>query len=155
VPGVEGVTIRRAGLGDLDELLVLGAEYCAADGHDFDAETVDAGFAGLLADDSRGIVLVADTGDGPPHHVDGYAVVTWGWSVEIGGLDVVLDELYVRTRGRGVGTALIDAVECACRERGVKRIFLETERPNQRARRLYARHGYQVDDSIWMSKELP
>jgi GNAT superfamily N-acetyltransferase len=154
VPGVEGVTIRRAGLGDLGELLVLGAEYCAADGHDFDAETVGAGFAGLLADDSRGIVLVADNGDGPPHHVDGYAVVTWGWSVEIGGLDVVLDELYVRTRGRGVGTALIDAVECACRERGVKRIFLETERPNERARRLYARHGYEVDDSIWMSKEL-
>ena len=32
-------------------------------------------------------------------------------------------------------------------ERGVKRIFLETERPNERARRLYARHGYQADDS--------
>ena len=152
MPGVEGVTIRRAGPGDLEALLVLGAEYCAADGHDFDVDTVAAGFTGLLDDDAHGIVLVADAG--PPHHVDGYAVVTWGWSVEIGGLDVVLDELYVRTRGRGVGTALIDAIERACRERGVKRIFLETERPNERARRLYARHGYHVDDSVWMSKEL-
>jgi GNAT superfamily N-acetyltransferase len=156
VPAVEGVTIRRAEPADLDELLVLGAEYCAADGHRFDAPTVRAGFTGLLADDDFGIVLVADSCDldGTARHTLGYAVVTWGWSVEIGGLDVVLDELYVRTRGHGVGSALIDAVERNCRERGVKRIFLETERPNERARNLYARHGYSVDDSIWMSKEL-
>lgn len=147
---VEAVTIRRARPADLDELLVLGAEYCAADGHDFDAETVRAGFAGLLGDDEHGVVLVADDGE----RLDGYGVVTWGWSVEIGGLDVVLDELFVRTRGRGVGTTLIDAVETVCRDRGVKRIFLETERPNERARSLYARHGYEIDDSIWMSKEL-
>ena len=38
--------------------------------------------------------------------------------------------------------------------RGVKRIFLETELANDGARRLYGRHGYQVDTSIWMSKEL-
>jgi GNAT superfamily N-acetyltransferase len=150
VAAVEGVTIRRARPGDLDQLLVLGAEYCAADGHRFDVDTVRAGFAGLLDDDAHGIVLVAADGE----HLHGYAVVSWGWSVEIGGLDVVLDELYARTRGQGVGTALIEAVERSCRERGVKRIFLETERPNEGARRLYGRHGYLIDDSIWMSKEL-
>jgi ribosomal protein S18 acetylase RimI-like enzyme len=45
-------------------------------------------------------------------------------------------------------------LEDDCRARGVLRIFLETERPNARARSLYARHGYTKDDSIWMSKEL-
>ena len=128
---VEGVTIRPAGPGDLDELMVLGAEYCAADGHEFDADTVRAGFTELLTDDVHGVVLVADVATG--RHLEGYAVVTWGWSVEIGGLDVVLDELYVRLRGQGVGTTLIDEVERVCRDRGVKRIFLETERA-ERAR---------------------
>jgi ribosomal protein S18 acetylase RimI-like enzyme len=41
-----------------------------------------------------------------------------------------------------------------CRRRGARRIFLETERPNESARRLYARHGFTVDDSIWMSLHL-
>ena len=86
--------------------------------------------------------------------IDGYAAITWGWSIEIGGLDVVLDELYVRTRRRGLGGRLVEAAERECRERGVKRIFLETERPNDAARRLYGRHGFVADDSIWMSKEL-
>ena len=131
-------------------LVELAAEYCAADGHAFDEATVRAGFEPLLHDDRHGIVRVAEL-DGV---VEGYGVVTWGWSIEIGGLDVVLDEIYARTRGRGVGTALLRHLEAECRNRGVKRIFLETERPNEAARRLYQREGYEADTSIWMSKEL-
>lgn len=143
-------TVRRAEPADLDLLVELAAEYCAADGHVFDEPTVRAGFAPLLDDDRWGVVWVACRDD----VVDAYGVVTWGWSIEIGGLDVVLDELYVRTRGLGTGTQLIRRLEADCRERGVKRIFLETEVANESARRLYAREGYEADDSIWMSKEL-
>ncbi len=149
------LVIRSAAPADLEHLLVLGAEYAAADGHDFDRDAASAGFAPLLTDDRYGIVHVAESvaADGT-RALDGYGVVTWGWSIEIGGLDVVLDELYVRTRGTGIGTALVTSLERACRERGVKRIFLETERPNEAARRLYARLGFTADDSIWMAKEL-
>lgn len=145
-----GKVVRPAVPDDLDTLVELAAEYCEADGHEFDAETVRAGFTPLLADDRHGIVHVAEV-DGV---IDGYGVVTWGWSIEIGGLDVVLDEIYVRTKGRGLGTALLHHLEAECRDRGVKRIFLETELPNEAARRLYEREGYEADMSIWMSKEL-
>lgn len=131
-------------------MLELCAEYCEADGHAFDPERARAGIIPLLRDDTRGVVLIA-TADGRP---EGYGAVTWGWSIEAGGLDVVLDELYVRTRGVGTGSRLIEAIEATCRDRDVRRIFLESERPNEAARRLYRRHGYTVDDSIWMSKEL-
>lgn len=147
---MDDVTIRRARPGDLDDLVELGVEYCVADGHEVDEPTMRTGFAGLLGDDTYGLVLVALAGDA----VVGYGVVTWGWSVEIGGLDVVLDELYVRTKNTGLGSRLVEAIEAECRARGVKRIFLETERPNVAARRLYARLGWTEDDSIWMSKEL-
>lgn len=158
------VLVRRAVAADLDELIELAAEYCEADGHDFDETTVRAGFGPLLDDDRHGVVLVAvldggvesggAEGGGVEGRVDGYGVVTWGWSIEIGGLDVVLDELYVRSKRRGVGTELIRQLEAECRTRGVKRIFLETELPNDAARRLYEREGYVADSSIWMSKEL-
>lgn len=143
-------TLRRAVPDDLDALVDLAAEYCDADGHAFHEERVRAGFGPLLHHDRLGIVWIAEVDD----VADGYVVVTWGWSIEIGGPDVVLDELYVRTRGRGTGTELLRQVESECRARDVKRIFLETERPNEAARRLYAREGYTADTSIWMSKEL-
>jgi GNAT superfamily N-acetyltransferase len=150
---MEAVTIRRADPHDLDALLVLGAEYAEADGHQFDGTTARAGFAPLLDDDSLGVVVVAaDAGNG--RELVGYGVVTWGWSIEVGGADVVLDELYVRRRGDGIGSELLAEIESRCRARGVKRMFLETERPNAGARRLYLRHGWSPDDSIWMSKEL-
>ena len=142
--------IRRADRNDLPRLLELGAEYCTADGHDIDLDRMRAGFAGLLDDDAHGVVVVVDV-DGS---VEGYGVVTWGWSVEIGGREAVLDELYVRSRNRGLGSQLVAEIERECAGRGVLRIFLETERPNDAARRLYGRLGYAEDDSIWMSKEL-
>jgi GNAT superfamily N-acetyltransferase len=145
-----GIVVRPAAPADLDVLVRLAAEYCAADGHEFDEPTVRAGFAPLLDDDRHGIVFVAEL-DGA---IDGYGVVTWGWSIEIGGLDVVLDEVYAHTKGHGVGTALVRELEAECRARGVKRIFLETELPNEAARRLYEREGFTADSSIWMSKEL-
>lgn len=145
-----GIVVRPGIPGDLDVLVELAAEYCAADGHEFDAATVRAGFTPLLRDDRYGVVRLAEL-DGV---VDGYGVVTWGWSIEVGGLDVVLDEIYARTKSRGVGTALLRALEAECRARGVKRIFLETELPNEAARRLYEREGFTADPSIWMSKEL-
>lgn len=144
------LVIRRSVVDDLDALVELGAEYCAADDHDFDEPTVRAGFAGVIDDDRHGTVLVAErTGV-----VVGYAVVSWGWSIEIGGPDVVLDEIYVRPQGIGIGGLLLAETERTCRQAGAKRIFLETERRNGRARAWYQRVGFEVDDSIWMSKEL-
>ena len=141
------VVVRRAEPSDLETLVELAAEYCAADGHEFVEAMVRDGFGPLLANDDHGTVWMIDD-------TDGYAVVTWGWSIEIGGFEVVFDELYVRTSGQGKGSAALQVVIDDCRRRGAKRIFLETERPNESARRLYARHGFTADDSVWMSLDL-
>ena len=67
---------------------------------------------------------------------------------------MLLDEIYVRDRGQGQGGAVLEEVLDACRQRGLGRMFLETETPNDRARRFYLRHGFAVDDSIWMSRHF-
>lgn len=142
------MTIRRARPADLDLLLVLVAEYCALEGHLFDSSTASAGLGPVLVDDAHGMVWLL----GEP--IDGYAVVTWGWSVEGGGPEALLDEIYVRNRGRGIGGAALDEILEDCRRRGVRRIFLETERSNELARRFYRRHGFTVEDSVWLSLDL-
>jgi GNAT superfamily N-acetyltransferase len=83
-----------------------------------------------------------------------YAVLTWGWSIEAGGAEAVLDEIFVSERDGGVGTALIEHVLDDGRRRGLARIFLETETHNSRVRRFYERRGFRADDSIWMSVEF-
>jgi len=143
--------VRRAAPADLPVLLELVGEYCQADDHDFDETVARAGLEPLLLDDTFGAIWIIDPA---PDTADGYVVVTWGWSIEIGGLDVVLDEFYVRSRGEGKGSDALRVIEAECRRRGVKRIFLETELVNVDARRLYERHGYHADTSVWMSKEL-
>jgi GNAT superfamily N-acetyltransferase len=40
-------------------------------------------------------------------------------------------------RGRGVARALIDAVACWARERGLRRVYWHTQKTNTTARRLY------------------
>lgn len=170
--------LRRAVPSDLDQLVAWNADYCAAEGVPFDAARARGGFAPLLDGDDHGSVwllaapdgVVEGTyrpdedpdgddpdGDDPDHeHVayDGYAVLAHSWSVEIGGAEVVLDELYVVHRGLGTGGRAIEALAAECGRRGVRRMFLETERDNARARALYARCGFTEDDSIWMSRDL-
>jgi GNAT superfamily N-acetyltransferase len=144
------MVIRPATPGDLDAVTALVAEFCEVDAHEFDIERVQRALRPLLAADTYGVVwLLAD--DGPP---TGYAVVTWGYAIESGGRDALLDEIYVRDREHGLGGALLETILDDCRRRGLAQIFLETEQPNDRVRGFYARHGFAVDSSVWMSRPL-
>lgn len=141
------VDIRRAGPPDLDTLVELHREFCSMDDHPFDPQRAHAAFAPLLPDDTHGVVWIVD-------EPAAYAVVTWGWSVEAGGAEAVLDELFVTARDRGVGAAVVSHLLADGRRRGLARIFLETEAANDRVREFYRRHGFRADDSIWLSHDF-
>ena len=84
----------------------------------------------------------------------GYAVVTWSYSLESGGHDCILDEIYVERRSSGTGSRLLAAAMEGAVEAGARAVFLETEAHNQRVRSFYVRHGFRVEDSVWMSRSL-
>lgn len=56
-------------------------------------------------------------------------------------------------RGRGVGTALLDAAEDWARAHGAERMVLDLDVHNTGAQRLYERHGYQVE-ALAMDKAI-
>jgi GNAT superfamily N-acetyltransferase len=140
--------LTRATINDLPELLELMSEFCAIDGHVFDERRIAGCLPALLRTDDHGLVWMI----GDP--VVGYAVITWGYSLESGGLEALIDEIYLRSRERGLGSQAIKAILEDCRARGVIMVFLETESRNTRARQFYARAGFTADDSIWMSLSL-
>lgn len=143
------MTIRRATVADLDALLILIEEFYEVDPHPFDRDHIVPALVPMLQDDALGQVWLLD--DGGP---DGYTVVTWSWSLESGGRDCILDEIYVRHGGRGDGGRLLAHAIRAAEEFGARSMFLESEAPNERARRFYQRHGFQIEDSTWMSAWL-
>jgi ribosomal protein S18 acetylase RimI-like enzyme len=143
-------TVRRAVVGDLDGLWPLVQQFYDVDQHDFDPARLERALKPLLVDDAFGQVWVLVTaGD-----LVGYAVVTWSWSLESGGRDSILDEIYVETRSVGFGSRLLGAALAGAREAGARAVFLETEAHNERVRSFYQRHGFAVDDSVWMSRSL-
>jgi GNAT superfamily N-acetyltransferase len=156
--------IRRAGPRDRELLLELIREFCQIDQHEFDEERVAGALPPLLEDDRFGVVwLIGEPSAGGPaagvpaagvpaaeDPVCGYAVVTWSYSLESGGADALLDEIYLRNRRTGLGGRAMQAILADLRRRGLSRMFLETERHNARVRRFYARQGFVEEDSIWM-----
>lgn len=141
------IEVRRAGRSDLATLVELHREFCRVDGHPFSMTRARAAFGPLLDDDRHGVVWIID-------HPGAYAVLTWGWSIEAGGSEAVLDEIFATERGAGAGSALVDHVLRDAERRGVARVFLETELANDRVRAFYERHGFRADDSVWMSVDF-
>lgn len=141
--------IRRAKPEHLDLLIPLVEAFCTEDRHPFDADRVRMALQPLLRDDEHGIVWLIG---GEP--AEGYAVVTWGYSIESGGRDALLDEIFVARRNRGLGEAAMQEILDDLAVRGLGRIFLETESQNLRVRRFYKRLGFVVEPSTWMSRDL-
>jgi GNAT superfamily N-acetyltransferase len=100
-----------------------------------------AALSALAGDPSLGILLVLRDGGGAGA---GYAVLTFGFSLERGGRTALLDELYVlpAARGQGFGRAAVGAALEAARAAGCAAVHLEVDRVNRRARRLYASLGF-------------
>lgn len=87
--------------------------------------------------------------------IAGYALLSFTWSNEVGGLVVLLEEVYIvpAFQGMGLGSTLLEFVEEEYRNTA-KRIYLEVTALNEGAVRLYERHGYKMFDYLQMVKEL-
>jgi ribosomal protein S18 acetylase RimI-like enzyme len=125
--------------------------YYLEDGHAFHEARQLPALAALAADESFGRAWLIGLGARPV----GYVVLTWAFSVEAGGREACVDELYLvpELRNRGLASRVLALHEAEARGLGVRRLFLEVERRN-RAIGLYRRAGYVDHDRFLMSKLL-
>ncbi|MCK8462695.1 GNAT family N-acetyltransferase [Aliiroseovarius sp. S1339] len=134
-------SLRLAASDDLDRLLPLVAGFHAQNGIEQDNETRRGALQPLLDGSPHGAIWMI----GPRVAPVGYIAVSFGWSIEFGGLDAFLDEIYVRerVRGRGMGSEALSSLVRALAEQGINAMHLEVDADNDRARLLYERVGFQ------------
>jgi len=137
----------------LDRLIGLVAAFHAEAGIEQTDEARRTGIAPLLDGIPHGVAYLI----GPARAPIGYVIITFGWSVEFGGLDAIVDEIYVRpgVRGRGIASEALLALPNALSAGGVKAVHLEVDKDNQIAQKLYARAGFKPRANyMFMSRKL-
>lgn len=138
---------------DLDRVSAMVAAMHAETGiSSTEADRRDA-LVPLLEGSPHGAVYLI----GPARAPVGYIVICFGWSVEFGGLDGFVDELYIRkaVRGRGMATEVLDTLPKALAEAGLRALHLEVDREDQAAQRLYASSKFKARERyVLMSRDL-
>lgn len=133
--------LTLATLSHLDKLDALVAAFHAEQAITLADDKRREGLRPLLEGIPHGVAYLI----GPARAPIGYLIVTFGWSVEFGGLDGFIDEIYVRpgVRGRGIGTETLQALPRALAEAGLKAIHLEVDRNDEKTQKLYERAGFR------------
>jgi diamine N-acetyltransferase len=136
---------RLAEESDLATLLVMRRQLLDEDdGQDQTSLDPDASRATLLAlvrDSSLGQIWLVCVGE----TVVGYLALTFGYSLEFGGRDAYIDELFIAAahRRRGLGHRALAFAESVALALGIRAVHLEVKRGNESARRLYASVGFE------------
>ena len=145
--------LRLARPEDIDRLMGLVTAMHSESGIAQDMDQTRNALAPLLDGIPHGCVYLIGPGRAPL----GYIVLTFGWSVEFGGLDAFVDELYIRpaVRGRGIATEVLLDLPKALAEAGLTALHLEVDRTNEAAHKLYLRTGFKPRDRyMMMTKKL-
>jgi ribosomal protein S18 acetylase RimI-like enzyme len=126
---------------DLTKLCEMVAAFHTEEGLSSTDESRQAGIAPLLQGIPHGAAYLI----GPARSPIGYVIVTFGWSVEFGGMDGFIDEIYVRPaiRNRGIASEVLNDLPKALATAGLKALHLEVDRQSDAAQRLYARAGFK------------
>src|SRR5262245_60817380 len=132
--------LLRARGEDLGTLLPLMRAYAEFDGLAFDESKARLAMSELLAKAQLGSVwLIVVEGA-----ARGYLALCYGFSLELGGRDAFLDELYIEPawRNRGLGSRALACAGDVARAEGICALHLEVRRDNADAQRYYERLGF-------------
>ncbi|MCL2301339.1 MAG: GNAT family N-acetyltransferase [Firmicutes bacterium] len=84
----------------------------------------------------------------------GFALLSFSYATEVGGLAILLEDLYISEtcRGKGLGSQFMQFMEQEYP--AAKRFRLEVTRENQKAIGLYSTIGYKAIDYVQMVKDI-
>ena len=140
----EAWSIARGTVEDIDTVDRMSAQLHALEHIEIPATQRRHAINRLLCEESLGgIWLIAHHGQ-----VVGYIALCRGFSIEFGGYDAVVDELFMQPefRGSGGGRFALEAIKAEASRLDIRALHLEVDRGNSNARQLYEKVGFSARD---------
>jgi diamine N-acetyltransferase len=140
--------LQQAHVADLELLEELMRGYYRDDHLQFEPASQRAAMLRLLTEPQWGRVWLIRLQD----QVVGHVAVCFGFSLELGGNDAYVDELYVvpQARGQGLARHALQQLNDALAELGIRAVHLEVDQDNAAAQRLYLALGYRRRDRYFL-----
>jgi len=134
--------IRLVSFDDLPYLTPLVAAFHQEEGIVSDPKQRDRALIPLLEGSPHGAVYMI----GPRNSPMGYVVFSFIWSVELSGLEAMVDEVYLRhnVRGKGIGKSILKRLFRTKAAHGVHSLSLEVHQKNAKAIQLYKALGFRL-----------
>ncbi len=142
-----------ATLTDIEALVELTGRYHANEKITSTAAQRKPAIEGLLLDSTLGFILLASS----QQQAIAYLAVCYSYSIELGGRDAFIDELYVDAiwRGKGVGSTLLTQAKQLAIGDSIKVLHLEVTLDNHLARGFYRKNHFTAREQYHlMSCEL-
>lgn len=139
------IEFRLASLDDIDDIVALVGHYHQLELIESSPEQRRNAIKPVLSEDSElGFILVATLGE----KILGYIVICYSYSIEIGGRDAFIDELYIleTMRDKGIGSKLLEETKTEAKKHEVKALHLEVTKSNTLAKTFYQQNGFSSRD---------
>lgn len=134
--------LHLAGPDDLERLVAMVRAFHVEMRYDSNEDHVRGALEPILHGAPHGAIWLI----GPRKAPVGYVMISFGWSLEFGGLDAMVDELYVRpaVRRRGMGGEALQQLSIGLRDSGVMALHLEADRSDERLQQFYRRNRFKM-----------
>lgn len=149
--------LHLAAEADIDRLLPMVAAYHALDNIDKTDDSRRNAILPLLQGSPHGAIWLI----GPRRAPVGYIAISFGWSIELGGMDGFIDEFFVRenVRGRGMGTEVLGVLLPLLARAGLTALHRQVARDNGAAQKFYAKQGFALRERYnlmtWLANAPP
>lgn len=131
---------------DAARVLPLVARFHESQSIPLDEAARDGAVLPLLDGNPLGAIWLI----GPRQAPVGYIALSFGWSIEHGGMEGRIDQFYIREkiRGRGMGSETLSALVPQLRDAGLVALHLDVTQKSEAAARLFKRMGFRLRDDL-------
>ncbi len=135
------VTFTKIQVSDIEILVSMMNDFYAIDNYPIDTNTSRALFETFIKDENLGKAWLIYHN----HQIVGYFILTYVFSFEYQGRIAFLDELYLieSARKKGFGTTTLQYIKKQLPLLDVKLLYLEVEKHNEKAQKLYIAADFQ------------
>ncbi len=146
------IELKEATKQDLPKVIAFIEEFYAIDQYPFDANKISQCLQALIDNNNLGKLWLICEGSRPV----GYLVLSLGFSMEYMGRDAFIDDFYIQSadRNKGIGAIVMNQVISIATKMGIKVLHLEVEKHNERAKNLYLKKGFKINQRHLMNKRL-